>query len=86
MSVTPGPYARPPSTRNGRSAAVPGSKTVSMCPMSRIAGPAASEPGRRPITVEPSRPAGSGWIVTSAPTSPRNPATNRPTSSTPSGV
>jgi len=29
MSVTPGPYARPSSMRNGRAAAVPASKTVS---------------------------------------------------------
>ena len=30
MSVTPGPNARSPSIRNGRSATVPGSNTVSV--------------------------------------------------------
>ena len=39
MSVTPGPWAMPSSIRNGRSAAVPGSNTVSMWPMSRTRGP-----------------------------------------------
>ena len=41
MSVTPGPWAMPSSMRNGRSAAVPGSNTVSMWPMSRTRGPPA---------------------------------------------
>ena len=39
MSDTPGPRAMSPSTRNGRSAAVPSSKTVSMCPTSKTFGP-----------------------------------------------
>ena len=38
MSVTPGPKAMPSSIRNGRSAAVPGSKTVSMWPISSTRG------------------------------------------------
>ena len=85
MSVTPGPYARPSaSTRNGRSAAVPGSKTVSMWPMRITRGPPAA-PRSVPTIVDPKRLAGSGRASTSAPMSDRNPATNRPTSSTPSG-
>ena len=38
MSVTPGPVAMPSSIANGRAAAVPGSNTVSMWPMSRTRG------------------------------------------------
>ena len=54
MSETPGPSARSPSMRKGRSATVPGSKTVSVCPIIRSTrGP--PEPSRRPITRSPSR-------------------------------
>ena len=52
MSVTPGPIALPPSDRYGRSAAVPGSKTVSMWPISSSRGPS---PSSRPMTRSPSR-------------------------------
>src|SRR5258708_7318519 len=46
MSVTPGPVAIPSLIANGRSAAVPGSKTVSMWPIRSTPRPAAaSEPG-----------------------------------------
>ena len=38
MSVTPGPWATPSSSRNGRIAAVPGSKTVSRWPIRSAAG------------------------------------------------
>ena len=61
MSVTPGPNALPPSDRYGRCAAVPGSKTVSMWPMSSSRGPS---PSSRPTTRSPSRgpsPSGS-WL------------------------
>ena len=85
MSVTPGPKAVSSSIRNGRSAAVPGSKTVSRWPMRSTRG-ASARPLNVATTVAPSRPAGSGRISTSAPSSPRNDATNRPISSTPSGV
>ena len=66
MSVTPGPYATPSSIRNGRSAAVPGSNTVSMCPISRTRGPR-GVPENVPTTVAPYRPLGSGRTSTSAP-------------------
>ena len=39
MSLVPGPVARFPSDRYGRSTAVPGSKTVSMWPMRSSRGP-----------------------------------------------
>src|SRR5438874_1885191 len=66
MSVTPGPWAFPaPSIMNGRSAAVPGSKTVSMWPINRIRGPPAVPlgPSHVPITVAPWMPAGSGRLI-----------------------
>ena len=85
MSVTPGPCAVPSSMRNGRSAAVPGSKTVSMCPMSRTRGPSALPPNVATMVL-PNRPSGSGRISMSAPRSDRKPAVQRPTSLTPSGV
>ena len=53
----------PSSIRNGRSAAVPGSKTVSMWPISRARGPPA-RPSNVATTVAPRRPAGSGRIST----------------------
>ena len=53
MSVTPGPNARSPSIRNGRSATVPGSNTVSVWPIIRTR--ALPLPPRRPITRSPSR-------------------------------
>ena len=53
MSVTPGPNARSPSMRKGRSATVPGSNTVSVCPIIRTR--ARPLPSRRPITRSPSR-------------------------------
>ena len=74
MSVTPGPWAIPSSMRNGRSAAVPGSNTVSMWPMSSDARPAGRCRGTSPTTVSPKRPAGSGRTSTSAPSSRRKPA------------
>ena len=73
-----------PSMRNGRSAAVPGSNTVSMWPISsdpRPAGP----PSNVPTTVSPSRPSGSGRYSTGRPSSRRNAPVQRPTSSTPAG-
>ena len=60
MSVTPGPYAMPSSIRNGRAAAVPGSNTVSMCPMRTLRPPgvpgtpqAAGAPSNVPTIVSP---------------------------------
>ena len=44
MSVTPGPVAIPSRTVYGRSAAVPGSNTVSMCPMHSTVGPSGVGP------------------------------------------
>ena len=88
MSVTPGPWAIPSaSIANGRSAAVPGSNTVSMWPMrsSRGAPGVPRSPSQVPMTVPPNRPDGSGRRSTRAPLSARNPATNEPTSSTPGG-
>ena len=67
MSVTPGPWAMPSSMRNGRSAAVPGSKTVSMWPMSSDARRRRPCRGTSPTTVSPKRPVGSGRTSTSAP-------------------
>ncbi len=52
MSETPGPRAMSPSMRNGRSATVPSSNTVSMWPTSSTLGPPA--PRSRPITRSPS--------------------------------
>ena len=89
MSVTPGPRAMPSaSIANGRSAAVPGSNTVSMWPTSSSRGPPAvpRSPSQVPMTVPPNRPDGSGRRSTRAPLSTRKPATNEPTSSTPAGV
>ena len=70
MSVTPGPWAIPSaSIVNGRSAAVPGSKTVSMWPISKVRGPSdvPRGPSHVPITVAPRIAAGSGRISTRAP-------------------
>ena len=49
MSETPGPCAMPSSIRNGRSATVPGSNTVSMWPTSSTVGPSESPSPRTPI-------------------------------------
>ena len=75
----------PSSIRNGRSATVPGSNTVSMWPISRARGPPAW-PSNVAMTVDPSRPAGSGRRSMVAPSSVANSATQRPTASTPSAV
>ena len=85
MSVTPGPVAMPSRILNGRSAAVPGSKTVSMWPMHRSVGPAGSSPARSAITVSP-RPRSFGCVVTVAPRARRRSAVHRPISSTPAFV
>ena len=57
MSVTPGPRrVAVASIANGRSAAVPGSKTVSMWPMRRTRGPPApGAPSQRPDDRRPER-------------------------------
>ena len=85
MSVTPGPKARAvvdPERALGRG---PGIEDGVQWPMSSTRG-APARPLNVATTVAPSRPAGSGRISTSAPSSSRNAATQRPTSSTPSGV
>ena len=56
MSVTPGPVASPSAMANGRSATVPGSKTVSMWPISMSRAPGDAGPLSVPMTVAPSRP------------------------------
>ncbi len=71
MSVTPGPYARPASTRYGRSATVPSGNTVSRCPMTRIRGPPV-RPSMDPTIVSPS--SAFGYLVTVAPSRSRNSA------------
>ena len=86
MSVTPGPVAIPRSSMaNGRSAAVPGSNTVSMCPIASSVGPVGSLPASSPMTVSPS-PRSFWWTVTLAPSDSSRARTQRPTSSTPSFV
>src|SRR3990172_6746188 len=84
MSAVPGPNARPPSSRKGRSAAVPAGKTVSRC--ARRRSPPAPPPWNRPTIVSPSRPSGSGSIETPAPSRSRKAAVQRPTRFTPSGL
>ena len=80
MSVTPGPYAMPSSMRNGRSAAVPGSNTVSMWPISRTRG--AAGPSRRTCRRPslPRRPLGIGPDVDvgAEPLEERRPSSARP--------
>ena len=49
MSVTPGPVAMPSLMAKGRSAAVPGSNTVSMWPMHSSVTPSGSVPGMSAI-------------------------------------
>ena len=85
MSVTPGPFAMPSAMRNGRSAAVPGSKTVSMWPISRTRGPP-GRPSNVVTTVSPSRPAGIRPGLDAAAEPSRKAAVQPPTSLTPSGV
>ena len=86
MSDTPGPLATSPSMRKGRFATVPSSKTVSMWPISRMRGPAPGSPSNVPMTVSPSRPAGSGRRSTVAPMDSRSATTHDATSLTPFGV
>ena len=52
MSLTPGPWARRSRMAKGRSATVPGSKTVSRCPMTRTEEPATSR-SQVPMIVSP---------------------------------
>ena len=85
MSVTPGPVAMPSRIANGRSAAVPAGKTVSVWPSRRARGPPGS-PVKTASTVSPRAPSGSGWRVTSPPRRSRKAATQVATSLTPSRV
>ena len=85
MSVTPGPLAMPSAMANGRSAAVPGSNTVSRWPMSMSAGPSGSPPAMSATTVSP-RPWSLGWVVIVAPRARSRSAVQAPTSSTPALV
>ena len=80
MSVTPGPNAWPSATRNGRAAAVPGSNTVSIWPMSKP-GARRADPGSRRRSCR--RAWRVAWRVTVAPRRSMNPATQPATSSTP---
>ena len=83
MSLTPGPYARPSRMANGLSATVPGSKTVSVWPMSKTVGPP-GDPSNVPTMVSPkSRLA---CRTTDAPSSASRVATQVATSSTPALV
>ena len=61
MSATPGPYARSPSTRNGRCAAVPRGNTVSRWPSSRTW--ALSRPGSPAGTVALIDTLPSAWTI-----------------------
>ena len=76
MSETPGPRAIPSSMRNGRSAAVPSSNTVSMCPTSRTAW-CAPRPTRRPISRSPSCACAVGGLVRDAAPRPSPPSRKR---------
>ena len=85
MSVTPGPVAMPSLMAKGRSAAVPGSNTVSMWPMHSSVTPSGSVPGMSAMTVSPS-PRSFGSARTVAPRLRSRSAVQAPTSSTPAFV